>query len=59
MKPTDQVFDQIIGKMEISLHMVQELETMLSNLSERAHKNSERDYLVAAPGSTRPLPLRQ
>lgn len=59
MKPTDQVFDQIIGKMEISLHMVQELETMLSNLSKRAHKNSERDYLVAAPGSARPLPLRQ
>jgi hypothetical protein len=59
MKATDQVFDQIIGKMEISLHMVQELETMLSNLSERAHKNSERDYLVATPGSTRPLPLRQ
>lgn len=59
MKPTDQVFDQIIGKMEISLHMVQELETMLSNLSERAHKNSERDNLVATPGSARPLPLRQ
>lgn len=59
MKPTDQVFDQIIGKMEISLHMVQELETMLSNLSERAHKNSERDYLVATPGAARPLPLRQ
>ncbi len=59
MKPTDQVFDQIIGKMEISLHMVQELETMLTNLSERAHKNSERDHLVAPPGSARPLPLRQ
>jgi hypothetical protein len=59
MKPSDQVFDQIIGKMEISLHMVQELETMLSNFSERAHKNSERDYLVAAPDSARPLPLRQ
>jgi len=59
MKPSDQVFDQIIGKMEISLHMVQELESMLSNLSERAHKNSERDLLVATPGTVRPLPLRQ
>ncbi len=54
MKATDQVFDQIIGKMEISLHMVQELETMLSDMSERAHPHTERERLVAAPGRAVP-----
>ncbi len=54
MKATDQAFDQIIGKMEISLSMVQELETMLSDLSERAHRHTERERLVATPGNTVP-----
>lgn len=50
MKATDQAFDQIIGKMEISLNMVQELETMLVDLSERAHRRPDRERLVAIPG---------
>jgi hypothetical protein len=50
MKNNDQAFDQIIGKMEISLNMVEELETMLSDLSERAHRHTERERLVATPG---------
>ena len=54
MKNSDQAFDQIIGKMEISLNMVEELETMLSALSERAHRHTERERLVAAPGKTVP-----
>ena len=50
MKATDQVFDQIIGKMEISLNMVQELETMLADLSLRARRHTEREHLVVTPG---------
>jgi len=58
MKTTDRVFDQIIGKMEISLSMVQELETMLSDMSKRTHPSqlseSERERLVAAPSRAAP-----
>jgi len=54
MKKNDQAFDQIIGKMEISLNMVAELETMLSDLSDRAHRHTERERLVAMPGKALP-----
>lgn len=57
MKATDQAFDQIIGKMEISLNMVQELEAMLVDLSERAHRRPDSERLMAAP-SQRTAPAR-
>lgn len=54
MKVTDQAFDQIIGKMEISLSMVQELEATLAELSERAHRHTDCERLVATPAKSAP-----